>query len=74
MYIDQGNIVRAMECFKESVEVNPFWNAAFWYFKGIEDVRNTGISCLSGSGRVGGGGFLKFSLFGGGGQVFFPRD
>ena len=70
MYKDQGNIVRAMECFKKSVEVNPFWHAAFWYFKDKcwdKLLECVGV-CVWGWGG-GGGSFLKFSLFRGVGGV-----
>ena len=31
VYKEQGDIVRAMECFKKSIEVKPYWNAALWH-------------------------------------------
>ena len=35
---EQGNIVRAMGCYRMSLEVKPFWNAAFWHIKDIEEL------------------------------------
>ena len=31
VYKEQGNTVRAIECFKKSIEEKPFCNAAFWH-------------------------------------------
>ena len=38
MYKEQGDIVRAMGCFRMSLEVKPFCNAAFWHIKDIEEL------------------------------------
>ena len=38
LYKEHGDIVRAMGCFRMSLEVKPFWNAAFWHIKDIEEL------------------------------------
>ena len=38
LYKEHGDIVRAMRCFRMSLEVKPFWNAAFWHIKDIEEL------------------------------------
>ena len=38
LYKEHGDIVRAVRCFRMSLEVKPFWNAAFWHIKDIEEL------------------------------------
>ena len=38
VYKEHGDIVRAMGCFRMSLEVKPFCNAAFWHIKDIEEL------------------------------------
>ena len=38
VYKEKGNIVRAMECFRMSLRVKPFWNAALWHIKDTEEL------------------------------------